>query len=879
MQNLNRRQILEKLTLFILLFAFFPFPLFGQDEFLPTIEDTLSSVDWLYAGPFSVGAREGIVGVIKDMENFRPQEGQKHPSILPQGGWVEWKRVNADSLGWVNLEYKNVWWDTLTDIYGVAGILDAGFAYSEFVNHGRKRALVIAEKVGSFYLNGKRYRGDPYGDDVVRTPVILEEGTNRVLVSLSGYGDHRFKFRLIPAPAPVMVITKDATLPDIIENEKDWLWAGIAILNTTEKRLKDVKLSIGDGEFFDKNEITVSDLMPFCVKKVPIEIELKKPIVGLDTISIPVKVSYQNHIFEDRLSLRVRKKEESCKITFISKIDNSCQYYAVLPPKDYDPQKKYALIFTLHGAGVEASGQVDAYKQKDWAFVVAPTNRRRFGFDWQDWGRLDALEVLELAKKSFPIDTNRIYLTGHSMGGHGVWHIALAHSDLFAAAAPEAGWTCFQLYIPWFLQKSYLFAEPQQIAIRDMSLREDFTPDFIENALNLPIFIYQGGSDDNVPPVHARLFAELLDNLGYEYRYKELEDKGHWFEVDTANHIICVDDPEVMEFLKAKTRNPYPKHIIFKTTDLGQNNKNYWVEIDQQERSFFESQIEAEIKKFEDVASDISVRRIHGIGRKKTKNKDNQIEITTKNISQFTISLSDQLLPYGQIFFSINGKGIPYVFKSSRTLTFSKIGNKFQIGELEHQGLKKTSQFYGPIKQAYFSPFVLVFGTKGDSATTDLTFHQARLEATEWWKRANGLTEIIPDTEVTKEIIADYNLILFGGPDENFITSKINYRLPIKVKNGEVLFGGEKIKGNQIGLEFIYPNPLNPKKFVFVHEGNDLSGLSLSDFFNTIYSGAGLPDFIIFDEEVKQKGWGGVICAGFFDFDWQIDEKLLYLRE
>ncbi|NIQ17518.1 MAG: prolyl oligopeptidase family serine peptidase, partial [Candidatus Aenigmarchaeota archaeon] len=81
-------------------------------------------------------------------------------------------------------------------------------------------------------------------------------------------------------------------------------------------------------------------------------------------------------------------------------------------------------------------------------------------------------------------------------------------------------------------------------------LREDFTPNFIENALNLPLFIYQGGSDDNVPPVHARMFAKLLDQLSYQYQYRELPGKGHWFEIDTVNHIACVDDPELMEFLK-----------------------------------------------------------------------------------------------------------------------------------------------------------------------------------------------------------------------------------------------------------------------------------------------------------------------------------------
>ncbi len=554
MENISRSWVLKRIALLIFLLAFLPVTVLGQDEFVPVIKDTLCPVEWLYAGPFSVGAREGIVGIITDIENFRPHEGQKHPSILSQGGWVEWKKVRVDSLGWVNLEYENVWWDTLMDIYGVAGILDAGYAYAEFVNKdSSKRALIIAEKVGSFYLNGKRYLGDAYGHDFVRTPVLLKEGTNRVMLGLGGYGDHRFKFKLIPAPAPVVLITKDVTLPDITEGTKGKLWAGVPILNTTSKRLKDVKLSVGEGEFFAKNEITISNLMPFCVKKVPIEIEVIRPIVGLDTISMPLEVSYKDHSFEDRLTLRIRKKGESQKITFISQIDNSCQYYAMLPPKDYDPGKEYALIFTLHGAGVKALGQVNAYKQKDWAFVVAPTNRRRFGFDWQDWGRLDALEVLALVKNTFPIDTNRVYLTGHSMGGHGTWHVALAHSDLFAAAAPEAGWSCFQLYIPWFLQKSYLFAEPRQIAIRDMSLREDIAPNFIENALNLPIMVYQGGADNNVPPVHARLFAKLLSELGYQYQYNELPGKGHWFEVDTANHISCVDDPR-SQFLRAKTR-------------------------------------------------------------------------------------------------------------------------------------------------------------------------------------------------------------------------------------------------------------------------------------------------------------------------------------
>ena len=59
-----------------------------------------------------------------------------------------------------------------------------------------------------------------------------------------------------------------------------------------------------------------------------------------------------------------------------------------------------ALVLSLHGADVEASGQAAAYAQKEWCSIVAPTNRRKFGFDWEDWGRIDAFEPMAAANTS-----------------------------------------------------------------------------------------------------------------------------------------------------------------------------------------------------------------------------------------------------------------------------------------------------------------------------------------------------------------------------------------------------------------------------------------------------------------------------------------------
>jgi pimeloyl-ACP methyl ester carboxylesterase len=822
----------------------------SEPELLPTIEGNIQPADWLCAGPFSVGVREGIAGVIEDAKNFRPYEGLEHRSILPQGGSVKWERSSIDSLGWLNIEYQDVYWDSLMVVWGIAGLADVGYAYAEFESEGRRRALVRTQEPGSFILNGKSYYGNPYGDGYMVTPVVLEDGLNTVLVGLSGFGDHRLRFELLPAPDPLVLVVDDATVPDMVEGEMLDGWAGITVLNTTERRLTDVEISVGDDRLFAMRSVRDVSVEPLSIRKLPIPLQQMEEYNDTGSARVPASASWGSLTYEDSLSLRVRKADESRVRTFISRIDSSCQYYAVLPPLEYDPGSKYALILTLHGAGVEARGQVDSYKPKEWAFVVAPTNRRRFGFDWQDWGRLDALEVLDLAKRTLPIDTNRVYLVGHSMGGHGTWHVGLAHADLFAAMAPAAGWTCFQLYVPWFLQKAYIFGEPKLIAMRDMSLREDCAPDFVRNALNLPVFILHGGVDDNVPTVHGRFFAGLLENFGYEYIYKEVPGKRHWWSEDG---LVCVDDPDLLEFLKSHQRNPHPRRVFFKTNNIAQSSRSFWVEIDRQELPYFESSIEAEVK-------------------------DNSIDISTANILEFTVSLSRELLPYGQVSIAIDGKKLSHEFVRDDKLSFYKKKGQFVKGRPRRAGLEKRPDLYGPMKQAYFSPFVIVYGTRGDSAITESLHYQARSEGFRWWHRANGSAEVLADSEVTGETISECNLILFGGEGENLVTAKIENKLPIRAGKKEIHVGERIVRGDGLAAEFVYPNPLNPEKLVFIHEGADSTGLAISASFGTIYSGAGLPDYMIFDQSVKNLGWAGVICAGFFGNDWDIDERLMYIK-
>jgi poly(3-hydroxybutyrate) depolymerase len=826
-----------------------------QENFLPSIQDTIVIKNWLVVGPFSTGAREGAVDYLVEHggeDSIKPEAGLEHSSTMVHGGIVQWKKIQSEK-GVVEIKYEGVSWDTLQSIYGTAGVLCAGYAYAEFDHAGDGRALAIAEGIGGFRLNGRSWPGDVYAHGFVRVPVPVKNGKNKILIKDSGYGDSKFTFKLIPIPAAVMVIGRDVTVPDIILRKPMKAFIGVPVVNTTDKRLRNIAVNFGDGTIFKKTETVIPDLVPYSFIKIPLAVELVEPVMQKpagDTAVIPVTVMSGDGYYSEPVKFRVREPGASFKTTFVSKIDGSVQYFAVLPPKDYDSTKTYSLILSLHGAGVEAQGQVDAYSTKDWAFVVAPTNRRPYGFDWQDWGRLDALEVLAEMQNRYSIDENRIYLTGHSMGGHGTWYVGLHHPDRFAAIAPSAGWSTFKLYVPWSLQKSELYTPPEILEYRDLALREDQLPLFVENARNLPVFILHGGSDDNVPPIHGRFFAELLKKLNYEVVYKEVPGKGHWWTEEGIEGAACVNHPELVGFLKNHTRDLYAKHLFFKTTDLGLNSRNYWLQVIEQEIPNLESEVEASV-----------------IGK--------GIRLFTRNVSELAISLAPELVGYGEITISINGQKLKYYFQKPGSVKLYEKNGRFFLGEKRMKGLRKTPELFGPMKQAYFSPFILVYGTRGDSAATEANLHKARMQAFSWWRVGNGHTWVLPDTEVTNDNIKKYNLILFGGPETNHFTERINKGLPIAIKNGSIYLGKNRLMGDGLSVQFIYPNPLNRERFILVNEGSDVRGDKLSGFFGTLYSGAGLPDFIIYNAEVRTKVWGGVKACGFFDNNWRLKDGLM----
>ena len=138
--------------------------------------------------------------------------------------------------------------------------------------------------------------------------------------------------------------------------------------------------------------------------------------------------------------------------------------YRILKPAAFDAAKKYPLVILLHGAGERGNDNKaqlkwggslfsDAKTQEKYpAFVLVPqcpTDRKWVEIDWSspapvapaDPGTTQKLllSVIDVVQKEFPIDADRLYLTGLSMGGYGTWDLITRYPERWAAAAPICG--------------------------------------------------------------------------------------------------------------------------------------------------------------------------------------------------------------------------------------------------------------------------------------------------------------------------------------------------------------------------------------------------------------------------------------------------------
>jgi dienelactone hydrolase len=722
--------------------------------------------------------------------------------------------------------------------------LAGGYVYAAVESPEERVCLLEAPGSTVAYVNGVPRAGDPYSYGYLRLPVRLRKGTNHLLF-VAGRG--RLKVRLLPVSTPLVWNTADSTLPDLRPGQNEPLWAAVPLINTTDRTLKGLKVqaTVMGGKTI---ETALPPLPPMTVRKVGFRVA---PLPELVLGDVPVQVRIVGGEkgmppAETSVNLRVRSADQTFKQTFVSEIDGSVQYFGVNPARKPSPAN--AFVLSLHGASVEAIGQADAYSGKDWITLVAPTNRRPYGFDWEDWGRLDALEVLSIARKQFPHDPTRTFLTGHSMGGHGTWSVGSLFPDQFAVIGPSAGWISFATYGGGRRPGT---PETELDAVTSLVRRAANQHDTLawsENLLQERIYIIHGDADDNVPVSEARRMRERLTEMKHpQVEWHEEKGAGHWWDDDKTPGAECVDWRPLFSLFETERLRPNDwNEVHFTTVNPAMSGANRWLRLEQQEKSLLPSTVH------------LTWNRNEGT-----------ITGTTQNVAALTVETTR--LPSGKSLahFALDGQTVDVPAAMARgAVALRRVDGKWQIAPKGIPAMEKGAERAGPFKMAFNHRFVLVYGTAGTAEENAWSYARARYDAESFLYRGNGSPDVIADRDYDERGMRDRSVILYGNADTNRLWNRLLKDSPIQVKRGAVRIGSRDTAGGNLACVFLRPKPGSNKAMVGVIAGTGAEGFRLTERLPYFTSGAAFPDWGIAEPTVLTDVRRGVVAAGYFGNDW-----------
>ena len=141
-----------------------------------------------------------------------------------------------------------------------------------------------------------------------------------------------------------------------------------------------------------------------------------------------------------------------------------------------------------------------------------------------------------------------------------------------------------------------------------------------------------------------------------------------------------------------------------------------------------------------------------------------------------------------------------------------------------------------------------------------------------WWRQFRGEVQTKRDHEVTNENIEYSNIILWGDPSSNQILARIQSRLPFKWNDKSSRIGEQIYSTDEQAPVMIYPNPLNPERFIAIKSGFTFS--KFSEGSNSLQIPK-LPNWAANElvETQDPQYPVGVIVAGFFNESWQFKAR------
>lgn len=525
-----------------------------------------------------------------------------------------------------------------------------------------------------------------------------------------------------------------------------------------------------------------------------------------------------------------------------SEVDGSVQPYRLTIPEEYDGSRPLPLDVVEHGRAV-ARYEVEFIAQfpqrgPDRPHLPGTISVEIFGrgnnaYHWP--GEADIFETIQSVSKSYKVDPDRVALRGFSMGGAGVWHSALHHPGLWATVEAGAG-----------DNESHRMRVLPDLAPHQQAMCRIFDNmyEWMLNTYNMPFIGYVGEIDGSFSKhvlARQQLMREgfKLEGLSFTNGLRVSGIPGVVFFV--APNTPHATDPEFRkrmdEIHQANLRRGRvsPDHLRFLTYTTRYNN-SHWATLAGLEKHYERAEIDAER------SADRS-----------------QYTIKTRNLTRLVLREMDHAT-------AVSIDGVAVTVKPAATMAFAKNGGAWQQAPLdEPAGLRKRHGLQGPIDDAFLEPFLIV---KPTGTPWSAVANRQALQILERFDKRyqiayRGQLRVKNDSEVTDADFAKYHVVLFGDPGSNQWIAKLDGKLPLRWNQQGVTLGAQRFGAGEVLPAMIYPNPLNPKKYVVLNSGitalwEDWAG----DFATPQYG-----DFALL--RVSDKEVPDVAYAGIFDESWK----------
>jgi dienelactone hydrolase len=530
-----------------------------------------------------------------------------------------------------------------------------------------------------------------------------------------------------------------------------------------------------------------------------------------------------------------------------SRIDHSVQPYGLVIPADWTPQDPTPrpLYCWFHGRNEKLTeiafltGRMKSPGEftPPGAFVLHLYGR--FCNASKFAGETDFFEALADTRARYPVDPKRLVIAGFSMGGASTWHLATHHAWKWAAAAPGAGFAETAQYAqvfsegkeppPWWEQKLWRMYDATVCA---------------ENLFNTSLIAYSGELDGQKQA--ADIMEKALAAEGLKLEHLIGPQTAHRYEPATKQELA-----RRLEEIVARGRPSFPAKVRFTTYTL-RYHKMDWVEIDAMEKHWERGRIEADLL------------------------EEGAFRVQTRNVAAFTLALED--LPEAfkknaSAKVTIDSQEISAAIGAApRQVHFRKTAGKWALaGARDEVPLAKRHGLTGPIDDAFTESFIFVKPTGKPLHGKTAAWCQSELDrAIEQWRTVfRGNARVKEDTALSAEDIASSHLVLWGDPASNAVLTKILPRLPLQWTSEKITLGKLSVPAATHAPVMIYPNPLNPNKYVVLNSSFTFRrGSSQTNSQQT----PKLPDWALIDLQTPPgpTAPGGVVDAGFFGENWEL---------